>query len=545
MKRKVFLSSLAIVLAICLATSSLVMALDDHLIADTIIGSKEEKIYSTATLEDDFADNRVLVVLTNEASVSLQNYGLSDFSEINCNRVSNLTQSATDLVQAELRGEDPATLYSVDSGTVTFDSFFDVDEDSFNRVLCIELTETGKDKVLEAMDALMERDDILYAGPDYEITITSVTPNDALYTYQWAPRTIQLPLAWETTTGTAQVQVGVIDTGIDGEHPDLVNRLNVTSSRDFSNGIAEVLSEVVDPHGHGTHVAGIIAAQGNNSKGVAGTAWNVELISLRALSSSGSGFSSNVAEAIDYATRTGIPLLNLSAGWSGESVRYDFALSTTIQNYPGLFICAAANDNENSDAISDYPANYRLDNLISVGASDFYDTKAEYSNYGATTVDIFAPGDFILSCNPTLLCTGQCDESVHEAHGYHYRSGTSMATAFVTGVAALILSANRTYAPEQIKDRIMNSVDIVTDSYGNNIYGNLCVSGGRLNAYKAVHSHAYTYTSLNATKHTCNCSCGYSHTENHSWTTISTNDASTNATIRTCGKCGYSKPVLN
>ena len=533
MKKKLFCASLAVILAICLASSTCVMAIGTNLVTDAIGDQDEVKVYSNATIEDDFADNRVLVVLTNEASLSLSNYEALDFPEISCNEVCNLTQTATNIVQAELKRKDAASICNVSADAVAFKDFYNFDTNRFNQVLCLNLEDEGKEKVLDAIEALESRTDILYVGPDYAIAPCAL-PNDTYYGQQWAASKIQLPQAWNITTGSSTVRVGILDSGIDGTHPDLANRINVSLSRDFTYNMMTVVSEVTDLYGHGTAVAGVVAAQGNNGKGITGVAWNVELVSLRTLDAAGNGYSSYVANAINYATSAGIPILNLSSRWYSDWSSYDYALATTISNYPGLFVCAAGNESKDNDVYSAFPASYTLSNLISVGGTTQTDQKASWSNYGKTTVDVFAPGDNILTCCRMQPCIdGECSQSSHVANGYHTTGGTSIAAPFVAGVAALVLSNNPNYTPGQIKQKIMSGVDRVS------ALTELCTSGGRLNAYKALHNHSYSYTSNNATTHTCVCSCGYTQVESHNWSTVSTIDSLTYVLIRVCTKCGY------
>lgn len=172
--------------------------------------------------------------------------------------------------------------------------------------------------------------------------------------------------------------------------------------------------------------------------------------------------------------------------------------------------------------------------MITVGASTQNDTKAGYSNEEKNSVDIFAPGDNILSCYPTQMCvngTHDVKNTTHYANGYHYMSGTSMAAPLVAGVAALILSEHPNASAATMKQWIMSGVDIVYNSAGKSTFGNLCVSGGRLNAYKAVSNHMYTYFSNNASTHTRSCHSGSSSSESHTWQVVS------NRIV--CSECGY------
>lgn len=359
----------------------------------------------------------------------------------------------------------------------------------------------------------------------------------------WSAEKIELPQAWDISTGSPTIRVGIIDGGADASHPDLENRVNRELSKSFVSG----LSPLEDPSGHGTHIAGIIAAQGNNSIGTAGICWNVEIVSLRIYENGtdilGSGiFVDRITEAIKYATQNDIHILNISIGISDSY--YKEQLQTAIADYCGLVVCSAGNSiNENdirlnNDLYAHLPSNLRMDNLISVGASTHIDTRASFSHFGATNVDIFAPGYSILSCYPIALCEeADCAVETHLGIGYHLKSGTSMAAPHVAGVAALLLSAHPELTAAELKQIIMESVDIIYDASGNNVFGNLCVSGGRLNAYNALSTpsiHDFgLWTDYNSTYHARTCTtCGYVQYNHH--VTLGT---------ELCGICGHSGPI--
>ncbi len=345
-------------------------------------------------------------------------------------------------------------------------------------------------------------------------------------------------MAWDITTGSSSVTVGVLDTGIDGSHPDLVNRINTSLCRDFT-GVDENGTAVTptDESGHGTQVAGLIGAQGNNSIGVSGVCWNVRLVSLQVfarINNKDIGFSSFVANAIQYAEEKGIDILNFSGSWSVRdayySTYYNEALAAVIRNYSGLFVCAAGNNESNNDAVGVYPANYRLPNLISVGASNVSDAYLDLggsqgSNYGQMFVDIFAPGEVMLTTHPTDL---------NAANPYSYLQGTSAAAPLVTGVAALLLSKYPDLSPCEIKDTILSNVDDCGTTFDT-----LCVSGGRLNAYKALTNvirHSFTYANKNSDSHTVTCTeCNYSFVRDHTYTYTYTS-----SNLLTHTKCSYS-----
>ena len=347
----------------------------------------------------------------------------------------------------------------------------------------------------------------------------SASPNDTYYTVdlQWAVDMIGLPDAWDITTGSDTIRVGIIDSGVDASHPELQNCVNAELSQSFVSGV----SPLEDSLGHGTHIAGIIATQGNNESGISGVCWDVEIVSLRV---SGSNNEPNVAaiiNAIESANSKDIDILNISINLEGLSTTTLNNLRDAISEFNGLIVCSAGNSGVADDPYADndtypwYPTNFRMDNLISVGASTHTDDPWDYSCYGATTVDIFAPGSSILSCYPVQACVdGTCDSFLHNANGYHLMSGTSMAAPHVAGVAALLLSIHPELTAAELKQAILDSVDIIYDANGNSVFGNLCVSGGRLNAYKALTSSSIhnfgPWTDRDAANHSRTCStCGY------------------------------------
>lgn len=354
-----------------------------------------------------------------------------------------------------------------------------------------------------------------------------MSPDDPYYevNLQWAFEKMDLPDAWDITTGSGTIRVGVIDSGVDVSHEDLKNRINEDLSESFVAGV----SPLEDPLGHGTHVAGIIGAQADNAKGVAGVCWNVEIVSLRVSGNDNIPDMDAVIAAIESAESKGIHILNISL--TTNITAYYTDLYNAIAAFDGLVVCAAgnalsANDNSvNNDSNPIYPANIPLNNVISVGASTHTDAMWSYSHYGATTVDLFAPGSSIMNCYPTEACEdGNCNTGTHNAIGYHTLTGTSMAAPHVTGVAALLLSIHPELTAAELKQAILSSVDIVYDEDGDSVFGNLCVSGGRLNAYKALTSasvHNFSlWINVDSLHHSRTCStCGYTESGMHfdSW----------------------------
>lgn len=403
------------------------------------------------------------------------------------------------------------------------DEFSNEKVNNYRCMMTLELEEKTKENVLKTIEELEKREDIYYVGPDYVVKATSTQPNDEYYNvsqiasdYQWGSDQIDLPSAWDETTGSDKVLVGVLDTGIDGTHPDLVNRIDTSLCRDFTSGSEVIVTNPTDQNGHGTQVAGIIGAQGNNKTYIAGVCWDVRLVSLKVLDDNASGYCSNVARAVDFANANNIPILNMSLGWHEDDSNYDKEvkpLDVSIGNYYGLVVCAAGNEGYDNDDYNHYPSNFTktYDNVISVGASDKDDKILEKNNvkshYGLTTVDLFAPGYGIVTTAVLAL----------DSSGHTVRDGTSMATPFVTGVAALLLAKNPHLTPSKIKEVILNNIDKKPD------LSDMCVSGGRLNARKALASvseDVVSYSYYNDSLHKVSCTCKGTYYESHSWVVV-------------------------
>jgi thermitase len=274
---------------------------------------------------------------------------------------------------------------------------------------------------------------------------------------------MDVPAAWSASRG-AGVTVAVVDTGVDAGHPDLVGQID-TDSRNFtSDGDA---TQIGDLDGHGTKVAGVIAAA-DNGVGTIGVAPDARVLALRAFGAEGSGDATAIAAAFDYAGDHGIPIVNASFNGPGRSA----AIEQAITSHPGtLFVVAAGNDDgADDDAVPTYPCDLPAANVLCVGASTSADTPAVFSNVGARNVDLFAPGASVLA--PVL--------DARLARGWAYTSGTSIAAANVAGVAALVLGAVDTLSATELKAALLESGDPVAALRG------LSATGRRANAAKAV-----------------------------------------------------------
>lgn len=287
--------------------------------------------------------------------------------------------------------------------------------------------------------------------------------------------------AWGVTKGSTTIVVGMVDTGVDYNHPDLA--ANVWSNPGGINGCASgthgfnAIIKTCDPFddsdsGHGTHTSGTVGAVGNNSTGVVGVNWTVRVMGLKFLDSGGSGTTADAISAIDWAVNAKIAGVNvrvLSNSWGGGA--FDQALLDEINrasNNGILFVASAGNDGLNNDTTPHYPSSYNTPNMVAVAATDNRDQLATFSNFGAKSVHLGAPGVDVLSTTPS--------------NTYTFLSGTSMSAPHVSGAAALILSApafsNLTMS--QLKTQILNTVDPISSLAGKT------VTGGRLNAARAV-----------------------------------------------------------
>lgn len=290
--------------------------------------------------------------------------------------------------------------------------------------------------------------------------------------------------AWDRTTGSKDVVVAVIDTGIDFKIADLApnawtnakEAAGQTGVDDDGNGyvddihgynFADDKGDSTDNNGHGSHCAGVIGARGNDGVGVAGLNWDVSLMAVKFLDENGSGSLANAIKAIDYARKNGAQILSNS--WGGGPFMQTLNDAITATATAGeLFVAAAGNDSGDCDKDPSYPASYKIDNIISVAAIDQRGNLADFSNFGATTVHIAAPGVGIWSTMPT---------------GAAYLSGTSMATPHVTGAAALLLADNPHLTAAQIKARLLASARPLHTLKGKTVTGGMldisdALSGG-------------------------------------------------------------------
>ena len=322
-------------------------------------------------------------------------------------------------------------------------------------------------KELETVAQLRARADVLYAEPDYRVYALDTIPNDPGWGSQWGLRKIQAPKAWDilSTTGGANIIIAVIDSGIDLDHPDFACPNKLLLGQDFVNND----DDPQDDFGHGTHVAGIAAACTNNRVGVAGVAWAAPLLPVKVLDAAGQGSYSNLAAGIIYAVDQRARVINLSLGGTSDSPIMRDAVSYAVTR-GRLVVAAAGNCATGGSGCSGlinpvmYPAAY--DEVVAVAATDSGDNRAGFSEYHPY-VDVAAPGVNIYS---TLL-----------DNTYGWLSGTSMATAFVSGLAALLWSADGNLSATQVRTLIESKADDL-GTPGKDVY----FGYGRINAWRTL-----------------------------------------------------------
>ncbi|OGW26073.1 MAG: hypothetical protein A2X59_10810 [Nitrospirae bacterium GWC2_42_7] len=349
--------------------------------------------------------------------------------------------------------------------------------------------------VKDAIETYKKNSNVLYAEPDYIVNALT-TPNDPSFSSQWALHNtgqdggtvdadIDAPEAWDITTGSRNVVVAVVDTGIDYNHQDLSANMwrneadcNNNGIDDDGNGYVDDCygidtfnydSDPMDDYNHGTHVAGIIGAVGNNGNGISGVNWEVSIMACKFINSEGWGYLSGAIDCLEYIQtmkERGVNIIATNNSWGGFGYTDSLREAINQQLQAGiLFIAAAGNSNEDNDHYSEFPASYHIPNFISVAAIDYSNKSATFSNSGRHSVHLFAPGVDILSS--TI------------GNDYEVFSGTSMAAPHVTGVAALLKAQDLSRDWKAIKNLILTSGDDILDL-------RVTITQKKLNAYRSL-----------------------------------------------------------
>jgi subtilisin family serine protease len=376
----------------------------------------------------------------------------------------------------------------------------------------VESLELHDGVTVEAAIAALAADPrVAFAEPNYTVE-PHVVPDDPGFDAEWGLHNVGQPVAdspsagedididapeaWDLATGSSSVVVGIVDEGLDVTHPDLEANVWTNDGEIPENGLDDDGNGFVDDiHGwdffhddatvfdgandssngldfHGTHTGGTVGAVGNNGRGVTGVCWNVQLMSLKFLQNG--GYTDDAIAAIDYATamkQRGVNLRAINASWGGGGYSQGLQDAIAAAGNAGILFCASSGNGgedgqgDDIDRFPVYPAAYDLPTIITVGAWTRYDHDASFSNYGAASVDLIAPGSTVASTGPN--------------GSYYYSSGTSMAAPHVTGTVALLASIAPSLSPAQIKQIILDTAVEVG-------FAHPTATNGRLNLQGAV-----------------------------------------------------------
>ena len=499
--------------------------------------SQQTYTYGNESVETNISTNEVLIVLSTEESLKWKDYTVDDFKEVECTAVEDLTSSYKN--QKILKKD-------------------------FKRILKLSFGEKEVEEVYNIIDKLSTIQGIEYAGPNYELigessaiditgrynsrTATSVDDN-------WGIDRINVPEAKSIIEDFTkkEVYVGVLEKGIDGSHLDLQGRIDEDLSVSY---VAPTESNIISPtnplidgntiiDSHGTMIAGIIAGQKNVLEGTEGICDTSKIISLKHnfhrydyVTNKPSELinTDDIVLAFNYATLHNIRIMNCSFG----DELTNNSIEAAMRNYAGLIVCGAGNNGKNNDLIPFYPASYDINNLISVGAAEMNFSKWNSSNYGITSVDVFAPGVDI--------------KSISKNNTYKVDSGTSYAAPFVSGLAALLFSIEEyTTAGSLTANEVKG---IIIDSVQTSIWlEDYCVSGGIINAEEAVnyaleYVRTYTYSQYDSTYHVVMTGYGDEYLQEHFYVPVTSNSGIISTYIPPtilyyqCSQCGATKLSL-
>lgn len=411
---------------------------------------------------------------------------------------------------------------------------------TFDGIGHLQVLRVPKGETVPSLIAQYQKSGLVeFAEPDYEIH-AAAAPNDPKYTdgTLWglnntgqnsgtADADINAPEGWDVLTSASNIVVAVVDSGIRYTHEDLASNMWVNPV-DGSHGWNAIATNNLpnDDNGHGTIMAGVMGAVGNNGKGVVGVAWQVQMMACKCLNSSGNGSDSDLIACIDYARTNGARIINASLDSTGFSLALSNAI-VSVRDTGIIFIASAGNNSANIDATPHYPACYNIDNIVSVAYTTRTDDLGFLSNYGATNVDLAAPGDQIYST------FSSSDSSYYPPYNFINIAGTSYAAAYVSGACALLLAQYPSDTPQEIISRLLNATDPLPSLAGK------CRTGGRLNLRKALRTIRVTTTPFGNSgpfqlrvSGGLNRTCAIEATTNLvNWSPVFTNTTSTNGTF--------------
>lgn len=345
--------------------------------------------------------------------------------------------------------------------------------DGYNNLFQIISVIPGRER--EIAKAYTEKSEIEYAEPNYYRTVNGI-PNDELYSYQWHLPMVNMPEAWDVSTGEG-VTVAIIDTGVNPFGRDSFGPIGDSRVLRGYNAIAGIPGGI-DFEGHGTHVAGVVGQETDNGTGVAGIAYGANILPVKSLSIFGVGVDSWIIRGIRWATDQGADVINLSLGSFNDSQAFEDAVNYAYEN--GVTVVAASGNSGEGEVM--YPAAY--ENCIAVGAVNYIKVITDYSNYG-DALDLVAPGG---DNNVDLNGDGFADGILQENFGFFgfnwgfwYYAGTSFASPHVAGIAALVKSVHPDYGPDEIRQVLQDTAQDLGTPGWDARYGH-----GLVDAYAAV-----------------------------------------------------------
>lgn len=476
MKKKI----ISLLLCLAMTTSTFTIGVDAYEetgeeLTAAFVETKVYKPAADAVPNEDYVPYKIMVVLREEYSGLNKFYDASDFPEIPVVEYEAISK----LTEEDANDPNSGRYYHYNQISVlTYDASSELSiGEAMDRLAANPMIEkVYADVIYDPIDPIESEGYEILSAPltqhnvsgqanavDADSTESSVKiPNDPMIPdnyYVWEK--LELPEAWNYTTGSKTVKVGVIETGAVASHPDL--NANVGVGKSYVNDSS--LPYVDGYNNHVTNVAGCIGAVGNNALGTVGINWDVTIVPIRCILTG-----DEIAKGVEYAHSEKIPILNMSIGHVGSDLLYD-----AIKQYRGLVVCAAGNSGEDNDVTPYHPSGYDLANIISVAATDENDELSVWeiapsrflsSNYGKTTVDLAAPGSRIMTTGLNGV--------------YENFQGTSSSAPIVAGVAALLLAYNPNLTTKQLKEAILNSVDKIPG------LEDKVLTGGRLNARKAL-----------------------------------------------------------
>jgi subtilisin family serine protease len=393
---------------------------------------------------------------------------------------------------------------------------------TFDGIGHLQVLRVPKGETVPSLIAQYQKSGLVeFAEPDY-LGHIAATPNDPAYTNHtlWGLDKISAPAAWDVLTSASNIVVAVLDTGVRYTHEDLASNMWVNPN-DGSHGwnVIAGTSDPNDDQGHGTSVAGVLGAVGNNGKGVTGVAWKVRIMAYKCFNNFGIGSVSQAIAGMDYAKTNGARIINASWGFPASLALSNEVYSLRDSNI--IVVAACANSGTNIDLNPTYPASYHFDNIVTVAATTTNDALAAYSGYSATSVHLAAPGDQIYT-------TWSPNDSY-----YFTQSGTSFSAPYVSGACALLMAQYPADSYQQIISRLLSSTDPLPSLAGK------CRTGGRLNLRKALRTILVaTIPATNSgpfqlrVSGGLNRTCSVEATTNLAdWSSVFTNATSTNGTF--------------